>query len=294
MQTFIQRDAVRGGMIAAVLCGAALMLAQPVPSNSIEGGGRRGEPPRRPGRAEAQPAQDQRPALRPALQDFARMGREARERMQQLHRRLHHELWSPEPDRKTIRELAEELGRVQTQLVLARARMVASARASLTPEQRDRIRKRGPLFQDQRPPQPGPRAFPRWRSGNGDDRPVFQPDPPRPPRPSRLEAGARSRDGAQAGLPREDGPRGFGSGRPVDRNDRPEAQPPGFQARRGAQDGQGMRTRRGWEERGSRSREDGPPTPGQFRQDELQRRPGRAPNPPPRPEAEAPQRNGQE
>lgn len=300
MQTMIPKNAVRGGLFAAFLCGTALMLAQPVPPGSPGYERRRGEPLRRAPASEVQRmSPPERPAMRPALPGAAEVARELREHMQQLHRRLHNQLWSPQPDRQAIREIAEEIGRVQTKMVLARARAIASVRANLTPERRERMRMRGPVLEDrdpgQRPMQNGPGPFPRWRAGEREERPAFQPEPPRRPRPSRLEEGARARDQGDGWARPESDSRGMQDGRRAPDGQGEGAQPPRFQARREpVPDGQGMRFRRGWQERDSRDRDEGgmqPPRPGQ---EEPRRGPGRERNSPEEPKTERGERDGQE
>lgn len=136
--------------IAAALGGVTLLaLAQSGPDRgpqnrpgSAGGGGLREQ------RMDAGPdaavfeglSRDQRQSLREAFQKAQEKSRELGIKMREARQRMQDAIWSERLNESAIRERAKDVAKIEAELAIVRARVFASIRPKLSPDQIDRLR----------------------------------------------------------------------------------------------------------------------------------------------------------
>lgn len=84
--------------------------------------------------------EEQRKAVREAAQAIRRENRQLFEKLGRARRELEQAVFAPAPDEAAITARAAEVGRIEGELAVARARHIARLRPRLTPDQLERLK----------------------------------------------------------------------------------------------------------------------------------------------------------
>jgi len=85
-------------------------------------------------------SEEQRKAVREVAQAIRRENREHFEKLRRSRRELEEAVFAPVPDESAIKARAAEVGRLEGEIAVARARHIARIRPQLSPEQLERLK----------------------------------------------------------------------------------------------------------------------------------------------------------
>ena len=142
---------------------------------------RRERPPgnfQRPGPPDQSLSEEQRTAIRETMEASRKEAAPFEEKMRAARRELQEAIHAEKVDEQVIRDKAAEVGKLEGDLAVIRAKAFAKIRPSLTPEQLARMKNMRPEFDRQRPPFAEGRPGEPRRRGEGFDGPPGRPLPP--------------------------------------------------------------------------------------------------------------------
>jgi len=132
----------------------------------------------RPGLADESLTEEQRTSMRETMEASRKEARPLEEKMRTARRDLQEAIHAEKVDEQLIREKAVEIGKLEGDLAVIRAKAMTQIRPSLTPEQRARMKNMPQQFDRQRPPFAEGRPGEPRRRGPGFDGPPPRPLPP--------------------------------------------------------------------------------------------------------------------
>ena len=189
MKTYFRNSPARAALLcASLLCSALIASAQATPPDQPNrperpqrpDAPRRERPPgdvQRPGFGDPSLTEEQRSAIRETMEASRKEAAPLEEKMRTARRELQEAIHADKLDENVIHEKAAEVGKIEGDLAVVRAKAFAKIRPSLTPEQVARMKNMPPGFDRPRPPFGEGRPGELRRRGEGLNGPPGGPPP---------------------------------------------------------------------------------------------------------------------
>lgn len=184
MKTIISRSRILSLIVTATITGCVITAsAQPPPPERPlpPDAPRRERPPgnfQRPGLPDESLSEEQRTSMREAMDASRKEARPLEEKMRAARRDLQEAIHAEKLDEQLIRDKAAEIGKLEGDLAVIRAKAISKIHPPLTREQLARMKNMPPQFDRQRPPFAEGRPGEPRRRGPGFDGPPPRPLPP--------------------------------------------------------------------------------------------------------------------